>query len=774
MKNDKKLIGSLILCVLILSVTFGFVLFKYVNNGNNLLGSISGVHSTLTSGSSASASSYKDWSELTSIDNDYSYSTLFYTKDTKFYVNASEGANITYSLNGPEDMVTPYIELLDTNKSAQVIITNCGVDKEGNVLSAVLDIAAIDVWDHHVNQNNYTRGYVHFNVGSGYYVPRESQSNPSITREQTGVTVDYNLPIRFNLNTEVATAKVRLTYYKNLKLKNVNDNRYGTPHGSVEAGHSLAYAEIDEDQSTVATNITKINSFYSDLDIPRSLYRFDGDTTTTQYTDKVFEGREGIAPANGSTKIYYTKNGKSLVSGVSPVPGATTFDNSITNNSYSCPENSTSNCEKDQHAPVTGYTSVQLKEGDNGIFCRYSDLWKYWFTTEGKTSEDANIDGIWFGQSTEFLTENVQGIYEFTYSGSSNGSIFMFFTPNGYETDNPIKSVNKTEVVPGEEFEYSVMQYIPNNYFTNIVDFNDVYDTMPENNYLTSFSFEDEIDSRLTILADGITIVDINENDLTEYFNINVEGNRITTTEKDSSSSFYQTAGAYNNYYILKIPVKYEGEVETEIIIPNKGKTTLKIGDRDPKTTETNEVTTRIVQNGIKLTYDCETNGGVATFTPTTKNETAGADVDLTPICKRDGYKFVGWAEKPNDRTNMTEFKMPNHDTTIYGLYTPVTCDLLLTSSSYKIDYNNKTIYIPIEESNSTILKNISSKGDISFGDEVIIVKCDGEEQRYKINRFWIAKTGGTITKWTLLITGFALVAVLGILVRISLRKTEK
>ena len=764
MKKQNKIIALVIAAITMLSV-FGITLTTYVKDGGKLKSDVSGgLNRTGTT-------VYKDWSQLSSIDNDYSYSTLFYTKDTKFYTNASNGVEVTYTTNGPENMVTPYINMLNTNDTVQVIITNCGVDEDGNVLSAVLDVTAVEVWDHYVNDNNYTRGYVHFAVGSGYYVPKGTQANPNIEREQTGPNSQYNLPIRFSLDTEVATAKVRLTYYKNLTLKNINETKYTTRHSeNAQSGLALAYAQVDTGNSEVATNITKVNSFYSDIDIPRSFNKPTGDQ---QYTDKIFQGREGIAPLNGSTELYYTKNGYSSVSGVTPVPGAATF-NSAANNTYNCPENSTSDCNKDYHAPVSGYTSVQLKEADGGIFCRYSDLWKYWYTDPSVDSGHSNVNGLWYGQSAAFLTDNLQGVYEFTYSGSNNGSIFLFFTPSGYDTENPIKKVNKTQVVPGEVFEYTIQQYIPNNYFTNIVDLNSIYSNLPANTYITSFSFEDEFDERLTVLTDGITITDINGNDLTEYFTVSMNGNKLITTETAEAAAFYQTIGAYNNYYILKVPVKYVGEVATEIIIPNEGKTTLKIGDNTPKTTTTNRVTTKIVPKVIRLTYDCETNGGVATFTPTTKNEIAGADVDLTPICKKEGYKFVGWAERPTDKTNMTKFTMPDHDTTIYGLYTPVTCDLLLTSNTYTIDQVNHTVNIPIDDTDATILKNLSSKGTISINGDIITVKCEDKEQPYKINRFWINKTGNDVVKWTLIISGILSVIIVGILVMAITKKNDK
>lgn len=777
MKRESKIM-TLVIVTMILAITFGYTLVTFFKDGRPVFGDVTGGTST------ASASTYKDWSELSSIDNNYSYSTLFYTKDTKFYVNASNDNYVLYKKAAPNNIILPTINLTETGDHAQIIATNVGVDQEGNVLSAVFDITAADIWDHHSADSadeDYeegelpTRGYIKFSVASTTSCTTGgTQANPNIQRGGSCISNSYNSPLKFTLSANVATASVKLTYYKNLELKNINETKYTTPVESEDTGSALAYAQIDTANSSVATSITKVNSFYYDIDIPRTFYKYDENNhKTTQYTDKIFQGKEGLAPTNGKTTIYYNKNGYSAVSGVSAKAGSATFNNSITNNS--CTNISDSGCNpggEDGTAEVPGYTSVTLAQSDNGIYCKKNDLWKYFFQHQGNNPDGyGNIDGIWYGQSTEFLTENVQGVYEFTYSGSSNGSAFIFYTPAGYTTDNPIKEVDKKQVTPGEEFVYKVKQYIPNNYASTLTQFHTIYSNLPSNNHLTAFSFEDEIDDRLTIIEDGITLTDINGNDLTKYYTINVTGNKITTTEKSTAAAFYETANAYNNYYILSVPVKYIGDVETEIVIPNEGKTTIKIGNENPETNTTNRVTTKIVPKIIKLTYDCKTNGGKEK--DYTINMKAGDTVDLSRLCTKTGNKFLGWAETATDKTAMTTFTMPDHDTTIYGLYTPYTCDLILNSTAYTVDQTNKTINIPMEESDADILKNVSSKGEISIVGNTIVVKCDGEEQPYKINRYWIGKTGNSIIKWTLIITGFALVAVLGILVKITMNKKE-
>ena len=119
------------LIVILISILFlimGMVAIDKLLNKSSKLGADTNSAATVT---------YKDWSELSSIDSGYSYSTLFYTKDTNFYVNTNqeEGVQLTkgYTI---DDKPVPYIQL-GANGIAQVIITNCGIDKYGNMLDVL-------------------------------------------------------------------------------------------------------------------------------------------------------------------------------------------------------------------------------------------------------------------------------------------------------------------------------------------------------------------------------------------------------------------------------------------------------------------------------------------------------------------------------------------------------------------------------------------------------------------------------------------------------------
>ena len=86
--KDKKKILFLIGIIIALVFIVIFSLKDYLTNIQRFKGSISDYQNV------TSSSVYNDWSSLTSIDNDYSYSTLIFTKDTKIYVEAEDGNDV--------------------------------------------------------------------------------------------------------------------------------------------------------------------------------------------------------------------------------------------------------------------------------------------------------------------------------------------------------------------------------------------------------------------------------------------------------------------------------------------------------------------------------------------------------------------------------------------------------------------------------------------------------------------------------------------------------
>ncbi len=77
------------------------------------------------------------------------------------------------------------------------------------------------------------------------------------------------------------------------------------------------------------------------------------------------------------------------------------------------------------------------------------------------------------------------------------------------------------------------------------------------------------------------------------------------------------------------------------------------------------------VSTNYSLSYDCKENGGIYDDTHDifTVEKNAGASVDLSNVCKKDGYVFVGWNTNKDATSKINSYEMPNNDVTLYGIY---------------------------------------------------------------------------------------------------------
>ena len=90
----------------------------------------------------------------------------------------------------------------------------------------------------------------------------------------------------------------------------------------------------------------------------------------------------------------------------------------------------------------------------------------------------------------------------------------------------------------------------------------------------------------------------------------------------------------------------------------------------------------------------------------------------------------------------------------------PTTCELKISSSVYKIDYDNLTVVVDKNHNDATIKNNITVDcGTIEVSNEKIIVRYENETKEYKINRVFLAQTGNNIVKYSILI-GSILIAI--------------
>ena len=621
MKKEKKISLFIIMFVII---SLAVILFSNPLFMNKILGNISGN------------TNYYDWGDLQSIDNDYSYSTLIYTENTKIYN--------TWSSNNPNDIeMTVRQDVIDDNDvdddtitkktnvavfkikeedvSAGFVITNCAIDKDGNLLDAIVTVNAEELWEEN--------SFILFTLDRTY-LNSGTQPNPDfatgIDRGIIKKTVKKNTPLSFFLSAEKGRASVNLTYYKSLRFTNM-PGRYVQPAnynigGASSSGNTagvLYSPTIDYNNSPVATSITKVNSFYYDIDVPRT------------YADKLQSGREGVLSKSGQNNIYYKKDNDIA------------FNETITFNKYV-----------------------------NGLFINKNTIY---------STGTRNINGIWYATSTEFLTSlpsSSGGSYDFDYIGSSCGLWFMFFSPMGYTMEDPTLEAPSVAYT-GETWNYVSKQYVPNNFYSNIVNFHDVYSNFPKDNYINSFVykiFKNSISSELT--TGSSTLKDINGNSISGKFYKPSGEEYYTYVPKSSATDYFKTNSAYNNSIVYTIPVVAETPTETPYDITNKSNVSSTIGDETSVSRDSNEVTTTIKSPSV--IYDCETNGGTGNKTTYYNVED---QINLNETCTHTSQTFLGWALTPTinsssdlvlSKTIPTAAELHADNslevTTLYGIYT--------------------------------------------------------------------------------------------------------
>lgn len=570
---------------------------------------------------------YKSWDEFTTINNNYSYSTLFYNDNTKFYIhidandeNENEHSNVKVQTTVIEgNVATPMIQLYGLNSKAQIIMENCAINKDGEPISAVLEIENAERW----SDDEKFRSEISLDR---FMIIAGTQANPNYYNETISEKVKENDILSFWLRVHYGMANAKLTYYKNLSLKNIETGKYNDPYTVDDlSGASLDAAEVDLENSVVDTSITNVNSYYSDIDISY--------TRELGNQGYMFDAKEGIIPTNGNTTIYYNPNEYSV-----------TLDNEGVPTEY-----------KVKISPYEDNTNNY-----HGIYCE-TDYFSYNPDTD-VVETNKGLSGAWYGDSSEFLTSGLQGEYDFIYGGRGNGIWFSFFSPQGYTVEPPIKEVDKTTALTTDTFTYKIKQYIPNNYYTNVYNLSTVYpDVFSSDNYFKSFTIEDQIDTDLTIHSDDITVTDINGIDKTSDFTITIQNNKITATPNDNS--IYTTLGFYNNVFTLNVPVSKNEVLTTTETYSNQAKVTSEIRTDDPVIINTGTVSTDV--SSPKVTYDCqndETNHHIEYLNP-------GSPVDVSRTCTKNGEVFVGWINNIGDRNLISSLNIGREDITIYAVY---------------------------------------------------------------------------------------------------------
>ena len=244
--------------------------------------------------------------------------------------------------------------------------------------------------------------------------------------------------------------------------------------------------------------------------------------------------------------------------------------------------------------------------------------------------------------SAVVLEKTPDSKFDLTYSGSSCGISYVFISPYIYELDNPTQSVSKTSVLEDEKFNYTISQYIPNNYYANVLSF-----VNNAKGRYTSFEITDQLDANLVV--DGnIVIKNESNKDVTSYFDVTLDSNnKLTIKVKDE---YFNNSELYSHLYTINIPVHVKsgtGLVDADGKISNSASTTVQYANSST-TEKLNSNTTNInlqysvtinskIENGTTK-IDNGTEGTTATEDNTIKfSATSSNEVSFKPDY---GYKF--------------------------------------------------------------------------------------------------------------------------------------
>ncbi len=110
--------------------------------------------------------------------------------------------------------------------------------------------------------------------------------------------------------------------------------------------------------------------------------------------------------------------------------------------------------------------------------------------------------------------------------------------------------VTSNTATEGNSFNYVIQQYIPNNYYGYIINFNKVYPNTFSDPRYKSFNIQDTIDSNLTING-TVTVVDEDGHNASSYFSVST-GSTVTVT---ANSSALNNQDFYMHVYSITIPV---------------------------------------------------------------------------------------------------------------------------------------------------------------------------------------------------------------------------
>lgn len=548
---------------------------------------------------------YKDFSELKTLDSEYSYSSITYRADTSFELLNTSKKEFTVVSPTPESckinlgnktIYSDYIEFGE-NTTIKYLIKNCAEDSQGNILDVIITLSGLKTFN--TSKSSYGRFYI-----PNSWVREKEQVHPVTNSDPDKVGI-VNNNVNYSKKTEeTVKATIGSPIYFELDSGNAQVNfqmeYFYHPKKYVKANSNSKYKyDLSTDYFKPA-DIKYVNGFFYDIDVPalddndKASHSsvFNGYEGVTDQEKKQFAElrakkdrnnydirrtrNEGIRPDNTDTAtIYYRKNDKYN-------------ENSSSGKMYRYP-NSTSDWKQALLAEDNGGIRIDDCPNSGTYYSKYYNMY---------SAVNFNKDSAWYGYSA-FMTNEIDnkkdiGKFSFTYTGDGCGITYAFMSPVPYEIPSPKKTVivkgDKTgtvnKITKGDELIYNISQYVPNLYNTSELNFSKVYTNGAYSNIgeLKKLKFHDNMDDNLSVALNNIIIKNSSGEIVTSKFDISVgSGNDVTATLK---TDYLKKPSTFNTTYIMEITTRLKSSGVNTAQINNSADVTETYGNKEdePKT----------------------------------------------------------------------------------------------------------------------------------------------------------------------------------------------
>ena len=440
---------------------------------------IAGIAILEPSSASALSATYKDYSQLSTLSRDYIPSRVYYTSNTKVYVKKQDDSAYSTTPITLNDIInaTPggdvssdgnyKFKLSDTGKAISLKVTgSTATDKDGNPVDVVFTVRDLNKWAE----------------GASLYLEIDRNACAATTGDGIDCSVvEVGAPFIIWVGSVHADGYFTVDYYK--------------------AGTSTR------------ANIDKISYIAWDFDVlPDSSDPYD-------YSSKLFDGREGIAPTTGNHTYY-----------------------------------------------LDGGIDHELAGGANGIFVDGP--------LHGHTSGQ---HGLLVNNSTQALVTGISsGQYGYRYSAKGAGIAMIFGSMTDYDQKAPKKYVvesgqTENRATTGDEFYYILEQEFPKSPNESFNNRNRFYKTLLDK-YANLKVYSQTRPSRYYVEDSFDKNIALNTN--SETFTVNVGGTNYNVvigyneaTHKlslDFPDTIFENDNLYNHTLIIKIPVKVGNTVNND------------------------------------------------------------------------------------------------------------------------------------------------------------------------------------------------------------------